>query len=102
MTSINFLEQLFEIIKDRKLKQPAGSYTTSLFQEGVEKILAKVEEESGEVLHATRNETAQRLVEESADLLFHLLVLLVNQQIELQEVIEELKKRSGASGANHS
>ena len=41
MTSINFLEQLFEIIKDRKLKQPAGSYTTSLFQEGVEKILAK-------------------------------------------------------------
>ena len=94
MSSIYFLHELFTLIKDRQITQPEGSYTTSLFQEGVEKILAKVEEESDEVLHAVRWETSQRLVEESADLLFHLFVLLAHQKVELQEVVNELKNRS--------
>ena len=94
MSSIHFLHELFTLIKERKITRPEGSYTTSLFQEGVEKILAKVEEESDEVLYAVRCETSQRLVEESADLLFHLLVLLAHQKVELQEVVSELEKRS--------
>ncbi len=92
-TKQDALLELFETIEDRKLKMPKGSYTTSLFKEGVFKICSKVAEESGEVIKAATKESKKRLVEESADLVYHLFVLLVEKNIKLKEVCSELKKR---------
>ncbi len=88
-----FLQTLFELIQERKEQKPAGSYTTSLFGEGLTKILEKVAEESEEVLLAAESQTKKRLIEESSDLLYHLFVLLAEKNVELAEVINELKNR---------
>lgn len=87
------LLQLFQLISERKKEMPSGSYTTSLFEEGLEKILSKVEEESEEVTRAARFEGKQRLIEESCDLLYHLFVLLSNEEIAMEDISQELKKR---------
>ncbi len=84
---------LYKLIKKRKKEMPEKSYTTSLFEEGLEKILEKVEEESEEVLRAARLEGKQRLVEESCDLLYHLMVLWANEGVGLGEINEEFRKR---------
>jgi phosphoribosyl-ATP pyrophosphohydrolase/phosphoribosyl-AMP cyclohydrolase len=89
----SFISKLEEVIKQRKLKKPSGSYTASLFTAGKEKILAKVAEESGEVIKAAQVEGNQRLIEETADLIYHLLVLLVNEGISLADVEQELANR---------
>ena len=91
--NITFLNELFALIKDRKKNMPKKSYTTTLFREGLDKICAKVEEESEEVIRAAKSETKQRLIEESSDLLYHLFVLLAQKEVDLDEVITELAKR---------
>lgn len=91
--NLGFLRFLFNLIKNRKEKMPEDSYTTQLFTEGLGKILEKVDEESGEVINAANNESKQRLIEESGDLLYHLFVLLVEKGVEFENVIEELAKR---------
>jgi phosphoribosyl-ATP pyrophosphohydrolase/phosphoribosyl-AMP cyclohydrolase len=91
--SLVFLRSLSELIRDRKDKMPRDSYTTLLFNKGLIRILEKIKEESGEVINAAVNESKQRLIEESCDLLYHLLVLLVEKEIELDEVISELVDR---------
>ncbi len=88
------LETLFELIENRKKHIDKNSYTSSLFQEGQKKILEKVEEESLEVKQAAKKEGKQRLIEESCDLIYHLFVLLANEDISLSEIEEELKKRN--------
>ena len=88
-----FLRELECLIADRKEKMPEGSYTTSLFEDGVDKMVAKVEEEALEVCKAATSETKERLVEESADLLYHMLVLLKGKGLSFQDVIKELKNR---------
>lgn len=88
-----FLQELFDLIVTRKKELPKNSYTTSLFREGLVKILAKVEEESGEVLQAAKKETRKRLIEESSDLLYHLFVLLAQKNIFLNDIIQELQRR---------
>lgn len=88
-----FLDELFDLIKDRKKKRPQKSYTTSLFNKGLNEILKKVGEESIEVIIAAKSETKKRLIEESGDLLYHLLVLLAKKEVGLDEVIKELIKR---------
>lgn len=93
MADARILDELFNVLLERKKELPEGSYTASLFQEGQEKILAKIEEEAGEVLQAARQETEERLIEESSDLIYHLLVLLASRNIELITVFEELEKR---------
>lgn len=87
------LAKLYRLISDRKEKMPTDSYTTSLFKEGREAILAKIDEESAEVIQAARREGKQRLIEESCDLLYHLLVLLSSEEISMEEINEELGKR---------
>ncbi|MBT3865416.1 bifunctional phosphoribosyl-AMP cyclohydrolase/phosphoribosyl-ATP diphosphatase HisIE [Candidatus Peregrinibacteria bacterium] len=89
-----FLKELANLIKDRKEKRPENSYTTTLFEKGLNEIVNKVGEESTEVIVAALNETKQRLIEESGDLLYHLIVLLAEKDIELDKVIEELRGRS--------
>ena len=78
--SLEFLQQLYDLLAARKKDLPKNSYTASLFNQGLQKILDKVEEESSEVLQAAKKETRTRLIEESADLLYHLFVLLVQKK----------------------
>lgn len=89
------LLKLYQLIKERKKRMPENSYTSSLFDAGLEKILAKIEEESKEVLRAARSEGKQRLIEESCDLLYHLFVLLNNEKIDIVDIAEELDRRNG-------
>ena len=98
--SVTFLNKLSELIKDRKSKMPEKSYTASLFDKGLDEIIKKVGEESVEVIVAAKSETRKRLIEESGDLLYHLLVLLAQKDIELDEVIKELVRRKGCKSPN--
>lgn len=84
---------LFELIEERKKLMPEGSYTTSLFKEGLNKICAKIGEESGEVIKAATKETKQRLVSESVDLMYHLFVLLVERDLSLKQLLKEINIR---------
>ena len=87
------LQELEKVIIGRKASLPTGSYTTSLFRDGIEKIAQKLGEEAVEVVVSTMQEE-QRTVEESADLLFHLLVLLAQLDLSLDDVLRELVHRS--------
>ncbi|KUG03683.1 phosphoribosyl-amp cyclohydrolase / phosphoribosyl-atp pyrophosphatase [hydrocarbon metagenome] len=87
------LYELYEIIKDRQVKMPEGSYTTYLFQNGLDKILKKVGEENAEVIIAAKNREKSEVIYETSDLLYHLLVLLVEQGVNLGEIFTELKSR---------
>ena len=93
ISNINFLSKIKKIIDKKILDEETGSYTNELFQKGIKEIAKKVTEEAGEVsISAVTNDG--RIVDESADLLFHLLVLLRNQSLSIIDVINELEKRS--------
>lgn len=92
------LEQLYHVIISRKDADPAQSYVASLFKKGAQKIAQKVGEEGVETALAATSGTREQTVSESADLLFHLLVLLAEKGIEPSEVLAELEKRHGTSG----
>lgn len=88
------LGELYKNIVDRKKNMPKNSYVASLFQDGKDRIIQKVGEEATEVVIAAKNESKERLVSEVADLWFHSLILLVSSNITIDEIIEELSKRS--------
>lgn len=90
------LATLYELIESRERDRPEGSYTTYLFNHGLDKILKKVGEESAETIIAAKNEDGARLTSEVADLVYHLLVLLVARGVSLDEVREELAQRRKA------
>ena len=90
------LAKLYELIESRERDRPEGSYTTYLFTHGLDKILKKVGEESAETIIAAKNEDSTRLTSEVADLVYHLLVLLVARGVSLDEIREELAKRRKA------
>jgi phosphoribosyl-AMP cyclohydrolase / phosphoribosyl-ATP pyrophosphohydrolase len=90
--AFEFLFALQRLIRKRKEKLPEGSYTTELFQKGELQIAKKLGEEAVELLLAP-GEGRQRTVEEGADLLYHLLVFLAQQEIDLGELIGELQTR---------
>ncbi len=87
------IETLFEIIQSRRENMPSGSYTTSLFQDGLPRIAQKVGEEGTEVVVAALAQDDQRLIEEIADLTFHTLVLLSARGLTPAQVASELEKR---------
>jgi phosphoribosyl-AMP cyclohydrolase / phosphoribosyl-ATP pyrophosphohydrolase len=87
------LQELYSVIEQRKEKRPDGSYTTYLFNSGLDKILKKVGEEATETIVAAKNSDSQRLVSETGDLLYHLLVLLVERGVTLDEISRDLKER---------
>ncbi|MGJ9385140.1 bifunctional phosphoribosyl-AMP cyclohydrolase/phosphoribosyl-ATP diphosphatase HisIE [Salipaludibacillus sp. CF4.18] len=89
------IEELEQVIAERELEMPEGSYTTYLFEEGVDKILKKVGEEASEVIIAAKNRSKEELTWESADLLYHWLVLLREQKLPLDEVLKRLANRHG-------
>lgn len=84
---------LEKTIAERETELPEGSYTTYLFNEGVDKILKKVGEEAAEVIIASKNRDQEELKWEVADLLFHLMVLLREQKLPLDDVLNVLEKR---------
>jgi phosphoribosyl-ATP pyrophosphohydrolase len=95
------LERLLAVIRDRQVNPPERSYTTTLFAGGLEIIGAKIVEEAAEVVAAAaeKGPAGQRhLVHESADLVYHLLVLLRYAGVEWQQVEAELASRFGVSG----
>ena len=87
------LSRLYALIESRNRERPEGSYTTYLFDQGLDKILKKLGEECAETIIAAKNDDRQALVNESADLLYHLLVLLVQRGLTLDEVRSELLSR---------
>ena len=89
------LNELYEIIKNRKAQPKEGSYTNYLFDKGLDKILKKVGEEATEVVIAAKNEDSRELVYETADVLYHLLVLLVEKGVSYEAILEELASREG-------
>ena len=86
-------EQLYELIKDRKTEKKEGSYTTSLFEKGLDKILKKVGEESTEVIIAAKAMDKPETIYEIADLIYHLTVLMVEAGISLEDIRAELASR---------
>ncbi|WP_060788257.1 bifunctional phosphoribosyl-AMP cyclohydrolase/phosphoribosyl-ATP diphosphatase HisIE [Geobacillus zalihae] len=87
------LNELEQIIAKRDAERPEGSYTTYLFEKGVDKILKKVGEEAAEVIIAAKNQNHEELKWEAADLLYHLLVLLREQKLPLDAVLATLAER---------
>jgi len=95
------LRQLMAVIEDRKANPPERSYTTKLFEGGVEKIGSKITEEAAEVIEAAAEpgeEGRQHLIREAADLIYHLFVMLGHCNVKLTEVEAELARRFGISG----
>ena len=86
------LQELYALIEERKEQRPEGSYTAYLFNSGLDKILKKVGEEATETIVAAKN-TDGGLISETADLIYHLLVLLVERGVTLDEISRELKSR---------
>ena len=84
------LQSLYALVESRNFERPLGSYTTYLFDQGLDKILKKVGEESAETIIAAKNDDRNALVKESSDLLYHLVVLLVERGVSLEAVGEEL------------
>lgn len=91
--SRSLLTRLYELIQSRERERPTGSYTTYLFEEGLDKILKKLGEESAETIIAAKNDDRARLVSEVSDLVYHLLVLLVARGVSLEEIANELEQR---------
>ena len=93
-SSYGFLSILENIIDDRKLSKSDKSYVSKLFSEGQNRIIQKVGEEAVELLIESKDNNKQKFIEESADLLFHFLILLNKKNIKLDEIVNELRLRS--------
>lgn len=87
------VQGLYELLEGRKKDKPQGSYTTYLFEQGIDKILKKVGEESTEVIVAGKGGEKDETTYEIADLYYHVMVLMVEMGIEPKDVIDELAKR---------
>ena len=93
-SSYGFLSILENIIDDRKLSKSNKSYVSKLFSEGQNRIIQKVGEEAVELLIESKDNNKQKFIEESADLLFHFLILLNKKNLKLDEIVNELRLRS--------
>ena len=98
---VMFLKELQDFINVRHTEMPEGSYTTSLFRSGVNKMAQKVGEEAVETVIEACNGTDDRLIYESADLLYHLIVLLTSKGYSLEDIARELKERHGVGWKKH-
>ena len=98
---IMFLKELQDFIDKRHEEMPEGSYTTSLFQSGVNKMAQKVGEEAVETVIEACNGTNERLIYEGSDLLYHLIVLLTSKGYRIEDLARELKERHSANWKKH-
>ncbi len=94
----DILKAVYQVILDRKANPTDNSYTAALMRGGIDKILKKIGEEATEVVIAAKGGVQNEIVYETADLVFHLLVLLGHQNIPPAEIYTELRRRFGTSG----
>lgn len=87
------LEEVYQVVIDRKVNPKEGSYTNYLFDKGIDKILKKVGEETAEVIIGAKNEGCDEIIYEISDLLYHLTVLLVEKGANWNQIFQELAKR---------
>lgn len=92
-TSADVVQRVYDTVMDRKNNPVEGSYTNYLFDKGIDKILKKVGEENAEVIIAAKNNSRQEVVYETCDLIYHVLVMLINQGVSLGELKAELESR---------
>ena len=96
--SEQILQQLAEILEQRKSAEADSSYVASLYHKGLDAILKKIGEEATETVMAAKDGDKDKLVYEVADLWFHTLVLLANEDLKPDDVLQELGRRFGVSG----
>lgn len=94
----DILQKLCDVLAQRQLADPAESYTAGLLQGDPDKILKKIGEEATELVIASKSGEKDDIIHETADLLFHALVLLKHHDLSIEDVYAELNKRSGLSG----
>lgn len=93
MSENKVIQQLYKIIEERKGNPIQGSYTSYLFEEGLDKILKKIGEESAEVIISSKNNDSKEMISEISDLFYHTLVLMVLQGIKVEDIATELETR---------
>ena len=96
--SDDILLRLMAVLASRKDADPDSSYVAGLYDKGLDAILKKIGEESTETIIAAKSGDKQQIVHETADLWFHCLVMLAQQNIDARLVLEELERRFGVSG----
>jgi phosphoribosyl-ATP pyrophosphohydrolase len=96
--SDDILLRLMAVLASRKDADPESSYVASLYHKGLDTILKKIGEESAETIIAAKSGDREQIVNETADLWFHCLVMLAQQNIDARLVLEELERRFGVSG----
>ena len=96
--SDDIIYRLVKVLESRKGAEPETSYVASLYHKGLDSILKKIGEESAETIIAAKTGDKKQIVYETADLWFHCLVLLAQQNIDARQVLEELERRFGLSG----
>lgn len=96
-----FLKELERLLYERKSEMPKGSYTTKMYNKGLDKIAQKLGEEAVETVIASKNEKEKKTIGEAADLLFHLMLLLAEKEIPLHQVIKKLRKRHEMGDHKH-
>jgi len=94
---VQILQAVYDVIVDRKVNPKKDSYTNYLFNEGLDKILKKVGEESAEVIIGAKNRNTDEIIYEISDLLYHLMVLMVEQEVQWDDLFGELHKRYSQS-----
>ncbi len=92
------MQALYQTVLSRRAQKTENSYTCYLFEKGLDKILKKCGEECAETIIAAKNGDPQELVAELADLQYHLMVLMVQQGVPLEDLLAELDRRSGKTG----
>ena len=98
--SDDILLRLMAVLASRKDADPESSYVAGLYDKGLDSILKKIGEESTETIIAAKSGNKQQIVYETADLWFHCLVMLAQQNLDARLVLEELERRFGVSGIN--
>ena len=94
----NVLKELYAVVADRKINPEEGSYTCYLFEKGIDKILKKVGEECAETIIAAKNGDNEELKNEISDLLYHLIVMMNERGLDIEDVFGELDERSKKIG----
>lgn len=93
VSNLSFIYKLYEIIVDRKENYKSDSYTSEMLKKGIDRIGKKIGEEASEVIIAGKNEDKEEIIYETADLIYHLFIMLVLYDITIFDIDEELKKR---------
>lgn len=96
--SDDILLRLMAVLASRKGADPDSSYVAGLYARGLDSILKKIGEESAETIIAAKSGDEQQIIHETADLWFHCLVMLAQQNLDARQVLDELERRFGVSG----